>query len=234
MPGRLFIVATPIGNLEDITLRALRVLSEADVIFAEDTRRTAQLLAHHRIRKPLISCHAFSEARRSGEIVRRVREGERVALVSDAGTPGISDPGFRVVRACVRENLPVEPVPGPCAAIAALSAAGLPGDEFHFAGFLPAKAAAARRRLQELSRVPGVLVLYESPWRLMRTLGELATLFPGHEVVVGREISKKFEEFCRGGAADLLARFNERAPKGEFVILVHNCPTEDHEVSYAE
>ncbi len=220
MSGKLSLVATPIGNMEDITLRALRVLSEADVIFAEDTRHTSNLLTHHEIRKPLQSCHDFSEARRSSEIADRVAAGGRVALVSDAGTPGISDPGFRVVRACVERGLEIEAIPGPCAAIAALSASGLATDEFHFVGFLPVKSGACERRLRELSIIPGTLIIYESPYRIARTLERIAAIFPDRRMVAARELTKKFEEFRRGTAATLLAHFQAHVPRGEFVILV--------------
>jgi 16S rRNA (cytidine1402-2'-O)-methyltransferase len=206
--------------MEDITLRALRILSEADVIFAEDTRHTAHLLTHHKIHKPLQSCHAFSEARQSQEITRRIAQGEKVALVSDAGTPGISDPGFRVVRACIEQGLPLEVIPGPCAVIAALSASGLPTDEFHFIGFLPHKATASERSLRALSAISGTLVLYESPYRVIKTLGQIAAVFPTSNVVIARELTKKFEEFRRGTASELRAHFEKHPPKGEFVILI--------------
>src|SRR5216110_3127568 len=161
--GTLYLVATPIGNLEDITLRALRTLKECDVIAAEDTRRTRQLLRHFEISRPLLSCFQFNEARRSEEIIERLRRGEKVALVTDAGSPGISDPGERVVKAAIAAGLRVEPVPGPCALVAALTASGLATDEFHFIGFLPHKSGQRRRRLEKLKTVPGTLALYESP-----------------------------------------------------------------------
>ncbi len=220
MSGKLFLVATPIGNMEDITLRALRVLAEVDTIFAEDTRHTAHLLIHHKIRKPLQSYHAFNEVRRSHEIVERIVQGEKIALVSDAGSPGISDPGFRVVRACVEKGLPVEVIPGPCAAIAALSASGLPTNEFHFVGFLSSKVNACEKKLRTLMGLPGTFIIYESPYRLVRTLGQIAMIFPDHQVVVAREITKKFEEFRRGKAAEVLAHFQVHRPKGECVILI--------------
>ena len=220
MNGKLFLVATPIGNMEDITLRALRLLAEADIIFAEDTRHTAHLLAHHKIRKPLQSYHAFNEARRTSEITERIAQGQKVALVSDAGSPGISDPGFRVARACVEMGLPIEVIPGPCAAIAALSASGLPSDEFHFVGFLPSKTGACEKRLRALVSLPGTLIIYESPYRLVRTLGQIAAIFPDHQIVAARELTKKFEEFRRGKAAEILAHFQAHRPKGEFVILI--------------
>jgi len=218
--GTLFLVATPIGNLEDITLRALRVLRECDVVAAEDTRRTGQLLKHIGIAKPLLSCFQFNEARRSGEIIERLRRGGKIALVTDAGSPGISDPGERLVKAVVTAGLRVEPVPGPCALVAALTASGLPADEFHFIGFLPHKSGQRRDKLESLKAVPGTLVLYESPFRIEKLLKEMAEVFPGREVVLARELTKKFEEFLRGQPAELLALTMARSLKGEFVILV--------------
>jgi 16S rRNA (cytidine1402-2'-O)-methyltransferase len=220
MPGKLSIVATPIGNMEDITLRALRVLSECDVIFAEDTRHTAHLLTRHQIRKPLQSCHAFSEASRCEDIISRIEQGQHVSLVSDAGSPAISDPGFRVVRACLEKQLPLEVIPGPCAAIAGLTVSGLPTHEFHFLGFLPSKAGAAEKRLRELIPIPGTFVLYESPYRVIRTLRLIAQIFPERQVVVARELTKKFEEVLRGSASELEKHFEAHSPKGEFVLLI--------------
>ncbi len=219
-PGTLYLVATPIGNLEDITLRALRVLKECDVIAAEDTRRSGQLLAHFGIRKPLLSYFKFNEARRSADILARLRRGQTVALVTDAGSPGISDPGERVVRAALAAGCRVEPVPGPCALIAALTASGLPTDEFHFVGFLPHKSGARRRELERLRLLPGTLVLYESPHRVERLLGELAELMPRRPVVLARELTKKFEEFLRGRPAEVLDRIRQHAVRGECVVLV--------------
>src|SRR5438876_12381742 len=202
-PGTLYLVATPIGNLEDITLRALRTLKECDVIAAEDTRRTGRLLKQYGIRRPLLSYFQFNEARRSEEIIGRLRHGEKVALVSDAGSPAISDPGRRVVNAALAAGFRVEPVPGACALVAALTASGLPTDEFHFVGFLPHKAGQRRRRLEELRTVPGTLAFYESPFRVGRLLGELNEIFPARTVVLARELTKKFEEFLRGTSAEL-------------------------------
>ncbi len=219
-PGTLYLVATPIGNLEDITLRALRVLRECDVVAAEDTRHTGQLLKHLEISRPMISCFAFNETRRSEEIIERLRRGEKVALVTDAGSPGISDPGERVVRAARTAGLRVEPVPGACALVAALTASGLPADEFHFVGFLPHKSGQRRRQLEELRAVPGTLALYESPYRVGKLLGELSEVFPGRTIVLARELTKKFEEFLRGTPAELLALTAKKSMKGEFVVLI--------------
>lgn len=218
-PGTLYLVATPIGNLEDITLRALRTLRECDVVAAEDTRRTGQLLRHFGISKPLLSYFQFNEARRSEEIIDRLKRGEKIALVTDAGSPGISDPGERVVAAAIRANLRVEAVPGACALVAALTASGLPTDEFHFVGFLPHKSGQRRNRLEALRATAGTLVFYESPFRIEKLLGELSEVLPEREVVLARELTKKFEEFLRGRPSELAAQLVTRPRKGEFVVL---------------
>jgi 16S rRNA (cytidine1402-2'-O)-methyltransferase len=218
--GTLYLVATPIGNLEDITLRALRTLKECDLIAAEDTRRTGVLLKHFGITKPMVSYFQFNEARRSEELIERLRRGEKIALVSDAGSPGISDPGERVVRAAIAAGLRVEPVPGPSALVAALTASGLSTEEFHFIGFLPHKSGQRRKQLERLREFAGTLVLYESPFRVARLLEELAEVFPDRQVVLARELTKKFEEFLRGTPSQLLAAAGQRAWKGEFVVLV--------------
>src|SRR6185369_7276999 len=196
-PGTLYLVATPIGNLEDITLRALRTLKECDLVAAEDTRRTGQLLKHFGISRPLVSYFQFNEAKRSEEIIERLKRGEKVALVTDAGSPGVSDPGERVVRAAIATGLRVEPVPGPSALVAALTASGLPTEEFHFIGFLPHKSGQRRNRLEALKNVAGTLVLYESPYRIEKLLNELKAVLPERQVVLARELTKKFEEFLR-------------------------------------
>lgn len=219
-PGTLYLVATPIGNLEDITLRALRVLRDCDLVAAEDTRRTGRLLRCYEISKPMVSYHRFNEARRSSQILERLRAGGTVALVTDAGSPGISDPGERVVRAVLAAGLRVEPVPGPCALVAALTASGLPTAEFHFVGFLPPKAGARRRELTRLLALPGTLVLYESPHRIERLLSELTELAPERRVIVARELTKKFEERLEGRPAELLALSRTRRLRGEFVVLI--------------
>ena len=216
----LYLVATPIGNLEDMTLRAIRVLKECDIVAAEDTRRTGQLLKHFEISKPLLSYFQFNEAKRSEEILQRLQRGEKVALVTDAGTPGISDPGERVVKAAIAAGFKVEPIPGPCALVAGLTASGLPCDEFHFVGFLPHKSGQRRNQLEKLKTVPGTLVFYESPYRVIKMLEELADIFPERQVVLAREITKKFEEFLRGNARDLLTQLQQRSIKGEFVVMV--------------
>src|SRR5882724_4833386 len=203
-PSTLYLVATPIGNLEDITLRALRTLKECDLVAAEDTRRTGLLLKHFGISKPLLSYFQFNEARRSEQILERLRQGGKIALVTDAGSPGISDPGERVVKAAIAAGFRVEPVPGPSALIAALTASGLAADEFHFIGFLPHKSGQRRKRLESLKAFQGTLVLYESPYRIEKLLEELLQVFPERRVVLARELTKKFEEFLRSTPAELL------------------------------
>jgi 16S rRNA (cytidine1402-2'-O)-methyltransferase len=219
-PSTLYLVATPIGNLEDITLRALRTLKECDLVAAEDTRRTGQLLKHFGISKPLASYFKWNEARRSEEILERLKRGEKIALVTDAGSPGISDPGERVIKAAIEHGFRVEPVPGPSALVAALTASGLPTDEFHFIGFLPHKPGQRRKQLERLKQFEGTLVLYESPYRIARLLGELKQVFGERKLVLARELTKKFEEFLRGTADELLERITSRGAKGEFVVLV--------------
>jgi 16S rRNA (cytidine1402-2'-O)-methyltransferase len=219
-PGTLYLVATPIGNLEDITLRALRTLRECDAVAAEDTRHSGHLLKHFEISKPLLSCFQFNEARRSEEILERLRAGQKIALVTDAGSPGISDPGERVVRAALAAGLRVESVPGPSALVAALTASGLPTDEFHFLGFLPHKSGQRRRELERLKAISGTLVFYESPYRIEKLLTELNDAFSERQVVLARELTKKFEEYLRGTPAELLALLKQRSLKGEFVVLV--------------
>ena len=223
-PATLYLVATPIGNLEDITLRALRTLRECDVVAAEDTRRTGQLLSYFGISRPLLSYFRFNEAKRSEEILERLARGEKVVLVTDAGTPGISDPGERVVRAAVAAGYRVESVPGPCALVTALTASGLPTEEFHFVGFLPVKSGQRRKRLEALRAVPGTLAFYESPYRIDKLLGELNEIYPTARIVLARELTKKFEEFLRGTPAELLAVLEKRKLKGEFVVLVDRAP----------
>ena len=219
-PGTLYLVATPIGNLEDITLRALRTLKECDLVAAEDTRRSGQLLKHFGISKPLLSYFRFNEAKRRQEIVDRLARGERIALVTDAGSPGISDPGERIVRAVRAANFRVEAVPGACALVAGLTASGLPADEFHFIGFLPHKSGQRRKKLESLKAFEGTLVLYESPYRIEKLLTELNEIFHDRQVVLARELTKKFEEFLRGSPAELLVETKKRSLKGEFVVMI--------------
>ena len=220
VPGTLYLVATPIGNLEDITFRALRVLRECSVVAAEDTRHTGQLLTHFGLRKQMVSYFRFNEARRGAEILDRLRCGETVALVTDAGTPGISDPGERIVAEVLAAGLRVESIPGACALVTGLTASGLPTESFHFAGFLPHKSGQRARRLTELGAIPGTLVLYESPFRVERLLGEVQRILPGRRVVLARELTKKFEEWLRGTPEELLAEWSRRPRKGEFVVMI--------------
>jgi 16S rRNA (cytidine1402-2'-O)-methyltransferase len=216
----LYLVATPIGNLEDITLRALRVLKECDLVAAEDTRRTGQLLHHFGISKPLLSYFKFSEAKRSEQIIERLQCGEKIALVTDAGSPGISDPGERVVKAAIEAGFRVEAVPGPSALVAALTASGLPTAEFHFIGFLPHKSGQRRRQLERVKSLEGTLVLYESPYRVEKLLGELSEVFGPRQIVLARELTKRFEEFLRGTPAELLEIVRRKGARGEFVVLI--------------
>jgi 16S rRNA (cytidine1402-2'-O)-methyltransferase len=214
--GRLVVCPTPIGNLEDVTLRVLSALREADVVACEDTRRTRVLLDRYGVKARLVSYHEHNERARAAELVGRMRNGAVVALVSDAGMPLISDPGFLLVRGCVAAGLPVEVLPGPSAAITALVASGLPADEWHFHGFLPRKKGELRRLLSE----PGTLVAFESPRRLPGTLTLLAELDPSREVAVCRELTKAHEEIVRGTAAELAERWAAAPPKGEVVLVL--------------
>ena len=217
MSGRLVVCPTPIGNLEDVTLRVLSALREADVVACEDTRRTRILLDRYGVKAKLVSYHEHNERARASELVERMREGAVVALVSDAGMPLVSDPGYLLVRACVGAGLPVEVLPGPSAAITALVASGLPADEWRFHGFLPRKKGELRRALSELG---GTLVAFESPRRVPGTLALLAELDPEREVAVCRELTKAHEEVVRGSAAELAARYTDAAPKGEVVLVI--------------
>ncbi len=220
MTGKLFVVGTPIGNLEDITFRAVRVLREADVVAAEDTRRTGVLLAHFEIRKPLVSCHEFNEARRSAELLQRLRDGARVALVSDAGMPTLSDPGLRMVRAALEAGISVEIIPGPSAITAALAGSGLAAEPFLFYGFLPHKSAQRRKMLTELVPLPWTLVFFESPHRIVRSLSDLREVLGNRRVVLARELTKKFEEFMRGDLDGLLKMLENRTAKGEITLVI--------------
>lgn len=216
----LTLVPTPVGNLEDITLRALRILREADCIAAEDTRHAAVLLKHHAISRPLVSLHEHNEAQRADEIARRLGAGENIALLTDAGTPGISDPGFRVVRECIARGLEFTVLPGPSSILPALVGSGLPLHEFYFGGFLPVKSGRRGNVLGEALARRETSIFFESPHRIARSLAALAALAPGREVCVARELSKKFEEYWRGTAAELSARAEKQPPRGEICLLV--------------
>jgi 16S rRNA (cytidine1402-2'-O)-methyltransferase len=219
--GILYVVATPLGNLEDITFRAVRTLREVDRIACEDTRHTRRLLDHYGISKPLISYHEHNERERSEELAGRLLSGESIALVSDAGTPLISDPGYRLIETCAAAEIQVVPVPGPAAAITALSASGLPTDSFYFGAFLPPKAGQRRRTLEAVADLECTLVFYEAPHRLLETLEDIDALMGARTVVVARELTKLHEEFARGRAADLIAKFGSRdSIKGEITLLI--------------
>ena len=216
----LTVVPTPIGNLQDITLRALQAFREADLIAAEDTRRSAILLLHHDIRKPMISLHEHNEEARTAELVKEVAGGKSVVLITDAGMPGISDPGFRLIRACRERGLVVNVLPGPSAVLTALVGSGLPTSAFHFGGFLPVKGG---RRRAELSRAVAraeTSVYFESPHRLLKTLDVLAEIAPEADVCVARELTKKFEEYRRGNPAELFAHYDKHRAKGEITLVI--------------
>jgi 16S rRNA (cytidine1402-2'-O)-methyltransferase len=219
--GTLYVVATPIGNLEDITYRAVRVLREADLIACEDTRHTAKLLHHYGIDKPTVSYHEHNEATRAEELVAKLEQGLNVAQVSDAGMPGISDPGYRVIKLAIERGVQVVPVPGASALIAALAAAGLPTDSFEFLGFLPAKQGQRRTMLEALRKAPHTVAIYEAPHRIAETMQDIAEILgPERPVALARELTKMHEEFIRGTAAQVLARVRQHALKGEITLLI--------------
>jgi 16S rRNA (cytidine1402-2'-O)-methyltransferase len=233
MAGTLYLVATPIGNLADITHRALQVLKDVDLIACEDTRHTHKLLQHYGITTKTVSYHEHNEQQRAAELIDLLKQGSNIAVVSDAGTPSISDPGFRLVRAAIESEVMVVPVPGPSALISALIAAGLPTDEFFFAGFLPARSNARRARLNELRSVPGTLIFYEAPHRLAATLKDAHEILGEREAVVARELTKLHEEIRRGRLSDLATLYaNEENPRGEIVVLIdRNVIGTTHETS---
>jgi 16S rRNA (cytidine1402-2'-O)-methyltransferase len=218
--GCLYLVATPIGNLEDITLRAIRILKEADIIACEDTRQTQKLLQHYGIRKEMVSYHEHNELTRSPELAIELEQGAKIALVSDAGTPGISDPGHRLVTLCLRHHIPVVPIPGPSALVAALAASGLPTDEFLFVGFLPPRAGARRKALDALKEESRTLIFYEAPHRVVETLADATEILGPRPAVIAREVTKIHEEFLRGPLAELLESARKRAPRGEITLLI--------------
>ncbi|MCW5895261.1 MAG: 16S rRNA (cytidine(1402)-2'-O)-methyltransferase [Bacteroidetes bacterium] len=217
--GCLYVVSTPIGNLDDITLRAIKVLGGVDLVAAEDTRKTKFLLDHLSISKPLISYYSHNEARRVPELISRLKEGKSVAVVTDAGTPGISDPAFLLIRSAIENDVRVIPVPGASAALAALVVSGLPTDRFVFEGFLPVKKG-RKKKFEQLKEETRTIIIYESPFRVERTLEEIIEHFGERLVVAAREITKKFEEVVRGRASEVLAHFQQSNPKGEYVIVV--------------
>ncbi len=216
----LYVVATPIGNLGDITLRAIEILKSVDAIAAEDTRHSGMLLKHFGIKKPLVSFHQHNEAMRTAQLIERIAAGENIALVTDAGTPGLSDPGARLIRACVRRDLLFTIVPGASSILTALVGSGFSAEKFFFAGFLPTKSGGRQRELRAAATREETTIFFESPYRLTKTLTAAIELLPGREICVARELTKKFEEFRRGTAADLFAHYEAHLPKGEIVLLV--------------
>jgi 16S rRNA (cytidine1402-2'-O)-methyltransferase len=222
MPGTLYLVATPIGNLEDLTYRAVRVLSEVSLIACEDTRHTRKLLNHYGITTKTVSYHEHNERDQAYKLVDLLKSGIDLAIVSDAGTPGISDPGFRAVSLALAENLQVVPIPGPTALISALVVSGLPSDEFFFGGFLPARSTARRRRLAELSTIPTTLIFYEAPHRIAEALKDALEVLGEREAVVARELTKLHEEVLRGRLSELVSQFGESKtePRGEMVVVI--------------
>src|SRR5918997_2160879 len=219
-PG-LYVVATPIGNLKDVSFRALSVLAAADVVLAEDTRVTKTLLAHYGITTPLVSYHEHSNASVRERMIHRIRDGQALALVSDAGTPLVSDPGYKLVQAAIAEGVPVTPIPGPSAILTALVVSGLPTDRFFFEGFLPPKSAARRARLDALAGIPGTLMLFEAPHRLPEMLVDAAAVLGERQAEVARELTKMFETVRRGTLSELEGQFAEEGPpKGEIVVMI--------------
>jgi 16S rRNA (cytidine1402-2'-O)-methyltransferase len=222
-PGTLYLVSTPIGNLEDITYRAVKVLSSVDLIAAEDTRKTKILLDHYHIDKLLLSYYSYNEKVRAPQLIEKLLAGDSIALVSDAGTPGISDPAYHIVRQALENGIFIIPVPGPTAFISALIASGLPTDRFVFEGFLPQKKGRATK-LELLKSETRTIILYESPHRILKTINDLLVRFGNRHIVVARELTKKFEEIVRGPIDAVLAELNKKAPRGEYVLIVEGAP----------
>jgi 16S rRNA (cytidine1402-2'-O)-methyltransferase len=216
----LYVVATPIGNLADITLRALEVLKDVDVVAAEDTRHSGLLLKHFGIKKPSLSYHEHNEAARTAELVQRLARGEKVALITDAGMPGLSDPGLRLIRACIERELPFTIIPGPSAILTALLGSGFSTEKFSFRGFVPVKSGQRERELCAAAERECTSIFFESPYRLVKTLGVCIRTMPERQLCVARELTKKFEELRRGTAADLFAHYTAHPAKGEIVLLI--------------
>lgn len=227
MTGTLYICATPIGNLEDITLRALRVLKEVDLIAAEDTRHTRKLLHHYDIHTPLTSYYEHNAREKGPFLLEQLRQGKSIALVSDAGTPGISDPGTLLIQAAVAAGIPVVPVPGVTAFVTALCVSGLPTDKFVFEGFLPRRDRERKKRLEDLRGEERTIIFYEAPHRLPATLKAIAEVMPRRRLVVARELTKQYEEIVRGTPAELRAHFEAHPPRGEFTLLLEGRPPEE-------
>lgn len=220
MAGTLFVVATPIGNLEDITFRAIRILHEVDLIASEDTRHTKILLDRYTITTPLTSYHKYNIRSKTGQLIHELQMGKNLALVSDAGTPGISDPGYELIAAAVKQGIKVEGIPGPSAVIAALSVSGLPTDRFVFEGFLPKKPGKKRRALEALKDEARTVIIYESPFRLLKTLSEIKNILGGRPLAVCREMTKRFEEIIRGSAGEVIERLKDQKVRGEIVLVI--------------
>src|SRR5919198_58491 len=216
----LYVVATPIGNLGDITLRALEVLRGVDIVAAEDTRHSGLLLKHFEVKKPFVSYHEHNEAARTAELVERLGRGENVALITDAGMPGLSDPGLRLIRECIKRELPFTIVPGPSAILTALLGSGFSTEKFSFRGFLPVKSGQRERELRAAAERVETTMFFESPYRLIKTLSACNETMPERQLCVARELTKKFEEFRRGTAAELLAHYKAHPPKGEIVVVI--------------
>src|SRR5260370_23157153 len=216
----LYVVATPIGNLGDITLRALEILKDVDLVAAEDTRHSGILLKHYQIHKPLVSYHEHNEAMRTAQLVERLAAGEKIALITDAGTPGLSDPGARLIHECIKRELPFTIIPGPPSILTALVGSGFSAERFFFGGFLPNKSGGRERELRAAAARAETTIHFESPYRLTKTLKACIEILPDRQLCVARELTKKFEEFRRGTAADLLAHYEARPPKGEIVLVI--------------
>lgn len=216
----LYVVATPIGNLGDITLRALEVLKSVDLVAAEDTRHSGMLLKHFGIKKAFISYHEHNEAMRTPQLIERLTQGESVALITDAGTPGLSDPGARLVRECIKRELPLTIIPGPSSIVTALIGSGFLTDQFSFRGFLPVKSGQRERELRAAADLPGTVIFFESPYRITKTLAVCADVMPDRQLCVARELTKRFEEFRRGTASELLTHYDAHPPKGEIVLII--------------
>ncbi len=227
MQGKLYIVATPIGNLEDITLRAIKILKEVDLIAAEDTRHTLKLLNHLEISKPMISCHRHNEEEKIDKIIDKLKEGKNIAIVSDAGTPGISDPGEVIIKNAIKENIEVIPVPGACAAINALIASGIDTKEFTFLGFLPLNKKLRKNKLEEIKNSNKTIILYEAPHKILSTINDLEHILENRQVVLARELTKIHEEFIRGKLSEVKEKLIN--PKGEFVIIIEGIKTVESE-----
>jgi len=231
MPGTLYLVATPIGNLEDITLRAIKVLGDVNLIACEDTRHTRKLLTHFGINTRTISYHEHNERERAVELLERLSNGESIAVVSDAGTPGISDPGFRLVQLAIENDIGIVPIPGPAAFVSALIASGIPTDEFLFAGFLPSRATARRAKLSELQSLPATLIFYEAPHRLAASLRDASQILGQRKAVVARELTKVHEEIARGSLGELASRYESENVRGEIVLVIERASAETEAVS---